>query len=44
MIMETEFDNPFVVSGYACPEYFCDRVKEADNVFRPFVRSAKDIR
>ena len=27
-------NNPFVTKGYAGPEYFCDRVKETENVVR----------
>lgn len=26
--------NPFVVSGYVSPEYFCDRVEESENLTR----------
>ncbi len=25
-------DNPFVTKGYAGPEYFCDRVKETQQL------------
>lgn len=27
-------DNPFVTKGYAGPEYFCDRVKETENLVK----------
>ena len=27
-VMKQRLDNPFVLSGYVAPEYFCDRVKE----------------
>jgi len=24
--------NPFITSGYACPEYFCDRFQETQDI------------
>ena len=24
--------NPFIISGYAGPEYFCDRIKETQDI------------
>jgi len=27
-------NNPFITKGYAGPEYFCDRVKETENIVR----------
>ncbi len=30
--MKSEVDNPFVISGYVAPEYFCDRVKESSEL------------
>ena len=30
-------NNPFVISGYRGPEYFCDRVRETDKVVSALV-------
>lgn len=32
--MKKNFDNPFVTTGYAGPEYFCDRQKETEDLIR----------
>lgn len=32
--MKKRFDNPFVTTGYAGPEYFCDRQKETEDLIR----------
>lgn len=30
--METKLTNPFIISGYVAPEYFCDREAETENL------------
>lgn len=30
--MTAKIENPFLVSGYASPEYFCDRIKETEEL------------
>ena len=30
--METKLANPFIISGYVAPEYFCDREAETENL------------
>ena len=29
--MSLKLDNPFLITGYASPEYFCDREKETED-------------
>ena len=30
--MSLKLDNPFLITGYASPEYFCDREKETEDL------------
>lgn len=40
--MKKRFDNPFVTTGYAGPEYFCDRQKETEDLIR-LLRNGNNI-
>ena len=40
--MGSKINNPFLVSGYESPAYFCDRVKEADDILST-LRNGRNI-
>ena len=40
--MEHRINNPFLISGYECPEYFCDREKETETLLET-LRNGRNI-